>query len=128
MAYVALSRARKLDDIYLLRLNPLKLYCDCQAIIEYNRLRKKYDSSIPMIDKYNLILSRFKANQKSNKDFDKSESTSKERNIDKLYNNNPESHESHANDNLNNNLNQRHEVKLMTTAAIQMLLFKRSYT
>ncbi len=56
MAYVALSRARKLNNVFLLRLNPYRLYCDASAINEYNRLRKENNSSQEIVDKFNTVL------------------------------------------------------------------------
>ena len=39
MAYVALSRVRKLESVHILRLDPTKFYCNEKAAREYSRLR-----------------------------------------------------------------------------------------
>lgn len=55
MAYVALSRARKLDNVYLIDFDPSKIICNPNCINEYNRLYKKYKKNPIIIDKFNTI-------------------------------------------------------------------------
>ena len=42
MSYVALSRVRSIDGLYLFNLNPERIHCSHLAVDEYNRLRKLY--------------------------------------------------------------------------------------
>ena len=42
MAYVALSRARSLEGVHLLGLDPSSVACELKAVDEYNRLRSAY--------------------------------------------------------------------------------------
>lgn len=55
MAYVALSRARSLKNVYLIDFDPSSIRCNSKAIIEYNRLRKKFQPTLDLIDKWNNI-------------------------------------------------------------------------
>lgn len=62
MAYVALSRIKKLKNVHLVAFDPLKLACDEASIKEYNRLCRKFGkgSYIEKFTKWNKSL-----NQKS---------------------------------------------------------------
>jgi hypothetical protein len=55
MAYVALSRARSLKNVYLIDFDPSSIRCNSKAIIEYNRLRKKFQPTLDLINKWNNI-------------------------------------------------------------------------
>ena len=50
MAYVVLSRVRKLDGLYLLKFEPSSIWAERRAVEEYNRLRRKYEPSLPLLD------------------------------------------------------------------------------
>lgn len=55
MAYVALSRARKLKNVILLDFVPNKIRCNKEVIKEYNRLRAEYAPELGSINKFNVI-------------------------------------------------------------------------
>lgn len=55
MAYVALSRARKLCNVYLIDFYPEKLYCNFNAIHEYNRLYESANQIDKKINFFNII-------------------------------------------------------------------------
>jgi len=55
MAYVALSRARKLINVHLIDFLPERLYCNFSAIHEYNRLYDSANQSHKKIDIFNII-------------------------------------------------------------------------
>ena len=48
-AYVAMSRARTLEGLYLLRLSKEKLLADLPAVSEYCRLRAAYEPNLPLM-------------------------------------------------------------------------------
>ena len=48
-SYVALSRVTKLQGLHLINFNPSKIMVDAKAMNEYNRLRTKYRSDLPLI-------------------------------------------------------------------------------
>ena len=50
MAYTVLSRLRKLEGLYLLDFERSSVWADRKAVFEYNRLRAKYEPSLPMMD------------------------------------------------------------------------------
>lgn len=54
MGYVALSRAKKLDNVYLIDFHPNSLFCEIKCVNEYNRLREKH-LNIKPIEIYNSI-------------------------------------------------------------------------
>ncbi len=56
MCYVALSRARNLNNITILDLNEEKLYCNSLAVDEYNRLYKKFMPLSKTITCFNTVL------------------------------------------------------------------------
>jgi ubiquitin C-terminal hydrolase len=49
MAYVVLSRVRKLEGLHLLNFDEKSVMCDTNAVKEYNRLRKEY-TDLPMLE------------------------------------------------------------------------------
>lgn len=49
MAYVALSRVKKLKNVHLIDFDSSKLACDSASIDEYNRLYKKFNNGEPII-------------------------------------------------------------------------------
>jgi len=51
MAYVALSRVKKLENVYLCAFEPLCMGCDELSVLEYNRLKKKFNKG-NLINKY----------------------------------------------------------------------------
>lgn len=55
MSYVALSRVRKLSNLFLISFDPTKLYCSQESIIEYNRLVKEFGKG-NKIENYNTIV------------------------------------------------------------------------
>jgi hypothetical protein len=61
MAYVALSRTRKLEDLYLIGFNPILIECDKLCVAEYNRLRQTFNvmhkdlQQLPMFEKTNIL-------------------------------------------------------------------------
>ena len=55
MAYVALSRARKLKNIFLIEFIPEQLYCNFNAIHEYNRLYERFNIPEKKFDIFNVI-------------------------------------------------------------------------
>ncbi len=55
MAYVALSRARKLNNVFLIEFMPEQLYCNFNAIHEYNRLYEYFKMSEKKFDIFNVI-------------------------------------------------------------------------
>ena len=50
MAYVVLSRVRKLEGLHLLDFDEKSVMCDRRAVQEYNRLRAKYMPELPMLE------------------------------------------------------------------------------
>ena len=66
MVYVALSRARKLENVFLIDFDPSKIECKTEAVEEYNRLYKEFMSSENEIKHYNSFKnSIFKSKEKS---------------------------------------------------------------
>jgi hypothetical protein len=55
MAYVALSRAHELENVYLIDFSPVKLICNPKAIQENNRLRSKYEPNLYAFTDYNKL-------------------------------------------------------------------------
>lgn len=67
MAYVALSRSKKLENVFLIEFNKSKLFCNSSSVLEYNRLRKLYLKNPVLIEKYNIIPEdNIKANSNNN--------------------------------------------------------------
>jgi len=67
MAYVALSRVKSLDKLYLIDFDPQKLICNPKEIKEIYRLRKLYMPELPQITEFNNIKkSKDKDNMLSN--------------------------------------------------------------
>ncbi len=64
MAYVALSRVKSLDQLYLLDFDPSVLFCNDEAIIETNRLRNKFGIEKPITVYNSIRSSKFKINSK----------------------------------------------------------------
>lgn len=62
MAYVALSRARSMKNVYLIDFDPVCLKCNSKAVVEYNRLRKEFKPNLPQISEWNNQLEKAKAN------------------------------------------------------------------
>ena len=58
--YVALSRVTSLNGLHLINFDPHKIIADKRAILEYNRLRSKYKSDIPIFINYNIRGSKIK--------------------------------------------------------------------
>lgn len=58
-AYVALSRARKLNTVFLIDFSPHSLRCRPECIIEYNRLITKYVPGGQIIEQFNILPSVF---------------------------------------------------------------------
>ena len=56
MAYVALSRARKLNNVFIISLDVSVLKCESLVINEYNRLKKKSGKNYAQIVEFNNIL------------------------------------------------------------------------
>lgn len=55
MAYVALSRAKQLNSVYLINFEPTILYCNLNSIEEYNRLYNKFNLKSKIINEYNTL-------------------------------------------------------------------------
>lgn len=55
MAYVALSRAKQLNNVYLINFEPTVLYCNLNSIEEYNRLYNKFNLKSKIINEYNTL-------------------------------------------------------------------------
>jgi hypothetical protein len=80
MAYVALSRARVLDKVFLLDFDPTSLYCSPTAVKEYQRLAKVFNIEMDEANQFNIMPSgidtsrskRFK-NAENNKKVDTKE-------------------------------------------------------
>ena len=54
-AYVALSRARTFDGVYLSNFSPNSLHCKNECVAEYNRLKRKFIPEAQTIDQYNVL-------------------------------------------------------------------------
>jgi hypothetical protein len=50
MMYVALSRVTTSAALHLVEFDKTKIYCDVDALIEYNRLRKIYRTDLPLFE------------------------------------------------------------------------------
>ena len=59
MAYVALSRLKKLNDLILIDFNPRVLICNELAIKEYNRLSKLFQNNTVMYLEYNVLPEKY---------------------------------------------------------------------
>lgn len=59
MAYVALSRGRKLTNVYLIDFNPNKLICEINCVNEYNRLLIKNNTNASLITKVNILPDKY---------------------------------------------------------------------
>ena len=55
MACVALSRVKKLENVYLCTFEPLCMGCDELSVLEYNRLKKKFNKGNLIISKYTIF-------------------------------------------------------------------------
>ncbi|CAF1099646.1 unnamed protein product, partial [Brachionus calyciflorus] len=55
MAYVALSRIKSFKNLYLSSFDPATLVCNAIAILEINRLRKKFCPNLKIIEEFNTI-------------------------------------------------------------------------
>jgi hypothetical protein len=55
MAYVALSRAVCLKNVFLIEFDPSILYCNIKVIEEYNRLYTNYKMMNRVFNKYNIL-------------------------------------------------------------------------
>jgi hypothetical protein len=55
MAYVALSRARVLNKVYLIDFDPTSLYCSSNAVKEYQRLAKLFNTPMDDANRSNIL-------------------------------------------------------------------------
>lgn len=53
MGYVALSRCRKLENLFLTKFDPSRILCDQKSVVEINRLRHLFRSDLDLITSYN---------------------------------------------------------------------------
>jgi len=59
MAYVALLRAQKLENFYIISFEPGRLNCDPKAVFEYNRLKNRFIPDSPLIEFYNKLPEKY---------------------------------------------------------------------
>jgi len=57
MAYVALSRVKKISNVHLIEFEPSCLGCDDLSVIEYNRLKKKFNKG-NLINSYSTYMEK----------------------------------------------------------------------
>lgn len=54
MAYVALSRTRRLQDLHIIRFDPTQFVCDELCVHEYDKLRQKFNEQTHLHHNYHL--------------------------------------------------------------------------